>query len=76
MSRSSILLFIGLVLAYNVNLRQVSSHDTYASRFVPISILRDGDLILDEFVPETIKQEAGDDFFSNYFRIRARTFLR
>jgi hypothetical protein len=67
MRRSSLLLFIGLVLAYNVNMRQVSSHDTYASRFVPISILRDGDLILDEFVPETIKQEAGDDFFSTYF---------
>ena len=68
MSRSSTLLFIGLVLAYNVNLRQVSSHDTYASRFVPISILRDGDLILDEFVPETIKQEAGDDFSSTSFQ--------
>ena len=67
MNRSSLLLFIGLLLAYNVNLRQVSSHDTYASRFVPISILRDGDLILDEFVPEEIKQEAGDDFLSTSF---------
>ena len=62
-----LLLFIGLLAAYNINLRQVSSHDTYASRFVPISILRDGDLILDEFVPEAIKQQAGDDFFSDYF---------
>ena len=76
MSRSSLLLFFGLVFVYNVNLRQVSSHDTYASRFVPISILRDGDLILDEFVPETIKQQAGDDFFSDYFLYAARTFLR
>jgi hypothetical protein len=66
-SRQSILLFLGLLLVYNLNLRQVSSHDTYASRFVPISILRDGDLILDEFVPETIKQQAGADFFSDYF---------
>ena len=66
-SRQSILLFFGLLLVYNLNLRQVSSHDTYASRFVPISILRDGDLILDEFVPETIKQQAGADFFSDYF---------
>ena len=61
------LLFIGLLAAYNINLRQVSSHDTYASRFVPISILRDGDVILDEFVPEAIKRQAGDDFFSYYF---------
>jgi hypothetical protein len=64
---AELLLFIGLLAAYNVNLRQVSSHDTYASRFVPISILRDGDLILDEFVPEVFKLQAGVDFFSNYF---------
>ncbi len=63
----SLLLFVGLLAAYNINLRQVSSHDTYASRFVPISILRDGDLILDEFVPEAIKPRAGDEFFSDYF---------
>jgi hypothetical protein len=62
-----LLLFIGLLAAYNINLRQVSSYDTYASRFVPISILRDGDLIVDEFVPEAIKRQAGDDFFSDYF---------
>ena len=54
-------------MIYNINLRQVSSHDTYASRFVPISILRDGDVILDEFVPEAIKPRAGDEFFSDYF---------
>jgi hypothetical protein len=65
--RAEILLVLGLLFAYHVNLRQVSSHDTYASRFVPISVLRDSDLILDEFVPEDIKQQAGDDFFSNYF---------
>ena len=46
------MLLAGLVLLYNLNLRQVSSYDTYASRFVPISILRDGDLALDEFFPE------------------------
>lgn len=67
MRRYSLLLFIGLLAAYNINLRQVSSHDTYASRFVPISLLRDGDLILDEFVPEDMKRRAGDDFFSDYF---------
>jgi hypothetical protein len=65
--RSQAVLFVGLLLIYNVNLRQVSSHDTYASRFVPISILRDGDLILDEFVPEAIKPRPGEEFFSDYF---------
>jgi len=65
--KAELLLFIGLLAAYNINLRQVSSHDTYASRFVPISILRDGDVILDEFVPDTLRRQAGDDFFSDYF---------
>ena len=65
--RSQALLFVGLLLIYNVNLRQVSSHDTYASRFVPISILRDGDVILDEFVPEAHQAAGRRQFFSNYF---------
>jgi len=65
--RSSGLLVISLLVVYNANLRQVSSYDTYASRFVPLSILRDGDLVLDEFVPERVKRQAGPDFFSNYF---------
>jgi hypothetical protein len=56
-----------LLLAYNINLRQVSSYDTYASRFVPISILRDGDVILDEFVPEEMKRRAGQDVLSDNF---------
>ncbi len=63
------LLVIGLLVMYNANLRQVSSYDTYASRFVPLSILRDGDLVLDEFVPDRVKQQAGPDFFSNYFAL-------
>lgn len=67
MNKRSLLLVIGLFAVYNINLRQVSSHDTYASRFVPISILRDGDLILDEFVPEDMKKQAGPNFFSDYF---------
>jgi hypothetical protein len=65
--RSQALLFVGLLVIYNINLRQVSSHDTYASRFVPISILRDGDLILDEFVPEPLKRQAEDELFADYF---------
>ncbi|RPI55947.1 MAG: hypothetical protein EHM55_06305, partial [Acidobacteria bacterium] len=60
-------LLAGLLVAYNINLRQVSSHDTYASRFVPISILRDGDVILDEFVPEEMKRHAGEDVLSDNF---------
>ena len=60
-------LLAGLLIAYNINLRQVSSHDTYASRFVPISILRDGDVILDEFVPEEMKRHAGENVLSDNF---------
>ncbi len=60
-------LLVGLLVAYNINLRQVSSHDTYASRFVPISILRDGDVILDDFVPEEMKQHAGENVLSDNF---------
>ncbi len=57
----------GLLIAYNINLRQVSSYDTYASRFVPISILRDGDVILDEFVPEEMRRHAGENSLSDNF---------
>lgn len=50
--RLEVALVAFLMFAYNVNLRQVSSYDTYASRFVPISVVRGGDLALDEFFPE------------------------
>ncbi len=60
-------LLAGLLIVYNINLRQVSSHDTYASRFLPISILRDGDAILDEFVPEEMKQRIRGDWLSDNF---------
>ena len=50
-----------LLFLYNVNLRQVSSYDTYASRFVPISVLRDGDLALDEFFPQLSNSQAPDE---------------
>ena len=65
--RAQALLFVALLLIYNLNLRQVSSHDTYASRFVPISVLRDGDLILDEFVPAEMKQRADRNLLSDNF---------
>lgn len=62
-----LVLLVVLLITYNINLRQVSSYDTYASRFVPLSILRDGDLVLDEFVPDRVKRQVGPGFFSNYF---------
>jgi hypothetical protein len=65
--RRAFVLLAVLLLAYNINLRQVSSHDTYASRFVPISILRDGDVILDEFVPEEMKRGEGQNVLSDNF---------
>ena len=34
---------------YNANLRSVTSLDTYATRVLPISIIREGNLDLDEF---------------------------
>ena len=69
------LLLLGLLFVYNVNLRQVSSFDTYASRFVPLSILRDGDLILDEFFPENPDGHAGDNPDADYvFRSRGRLY--
>ena len=55
-----LLLLASLLFFYNVNLRQVSSYDTYASRFVPISLLRSGDLSLDEFFPELSSSLAPD----------------
>ena len=73
--RSSGLFVIVLLVVYNANLRQVSSYDTYASRFVPLSILRDGDLVLDEFVPDRVKRQAGPDFFSNYFALAKGHFF-
>jgi hypothetical protein len=61
-------LLVCLLAAYNINLRQVSSYDTYASRFVPISILRDADVMLDEFVPDEMKRRAGEkNFLSDNF---------
>jgi hypothetical protein len=36
-------------VVYNLNLREVSAHDTIPARFLPLSILAEGDLDLDEF---------------------------
>jgi hypothetical protein len=68
------ILLAGLLIAYNINLRQVSSHDTYASRFVPISLLRDGDLTLDEFVPEGMKARVSGGLSDNFIYVRGHFF--
>lgn len=69
-----LLLVLILLLVYNVNLRQVSSHDTFATRFVPISILRDGDLILDEFVPDHVRHPPPDYDFPNFTPARGHYY--
>jgi hypothetical protein len=75
--RPELALVVGLLCVYNVNLRQVSSFDTYASRLAPISLLRDGDLVLDEFFPDALAAEAETEasgalpYFFNYL-IHAR----
>ena len=59
------LLVVCLLGVYNANLRQVSSLDTYASRLVPIALLRHGELTLDRFFPD----KAGDfpdEYLSTY----------
>lgn len=43
--------FLTAIVVYNANLRQISSDDTRAARYVPISLLREGNLALDEFFP-------------------------
>lgn len=58
-SLSYLFLLAGLLVAYNMNLRQVSSYDTYASRFVPISIVREGNLSVDEFFPRVSRSRTG-----------------
>lgn len=65
-----VLVLFTLLLVYNVNLRQVSSYDTYASRFVAISVLRSGDLDLDEFFADSATSGAPDGHV-NDFLVRA-----
>jgi len=42
-------LFLLAFVVYNANLRSISSLDTYPNRFLPISIIREFNLDLDEF---------------------------
>ena len=48
--RRGLALFALLFAVYNVNLRQVSSGDTFMARYVPIAILRSGTIALDGLV--------------------------
>ncbi len=59
------LLVVCLLLVYNANLRQVSSLDTYASRQVPIALLRHGELTLDRFFPD-LAGDHPDAYLSTY----------
>ena len=45
----SILLFAAALLVYNINFRENSQKDTIATRFLPISIIEEFDLDLDEY---------------------------
>lgn len=49
-------LALAAFVVYNINLRPVSSADTFPTRYLPISILTEFDLDLDEF-PFLIKAE-------------------
>ncbi len=42
-------LFLTVFLIYNINLREISSGDTIPARYIPISILQEFNLDLDEF---------------------------
>jgi len=42
-------LFCASAAVYNLNFRECSEEDTIATRFVPVSLLREGDIDLDEF---------------------------
>jgi len=44
-------LFLALLCVFNANLRQISSDDTRAARYVPMSLLREGNLELSEYFP-------------------------
>lgn len=49
-------LFAAAFIVYNANLRPISSADTFPTRYLPISILKEADFDLDEF-PFLLKQE-------------------
>ena len=69
-----VLLAVCLFLVYNVNLRQVSSLDTYASRLVPIALLRHGELTLDRFFPD-LAGDQSDAYLGTYlFRSEGRVY--
>ncbi len=69
-----VVLVVCLFLVYNVNLRQVSSLDTYASRLVPIALLRHGELTLDRFFPD-LAGDQSDAYLSTYlFRSEGRLY--
>ena len=44
-----LILFLLCLVVYNINLREYSGNDTVPNRYIPITILKEFDLDLDEF---------------------------
>jgi len=75
--RTALRLALAAFAIYNANLRSLTSEDTFATRYLPISLLREGNLDLDEFkflyadaagrgaVPYFLHR-AGAHYISNY----------
>lgn len=64
---TAVRLFVLAFVVYNLNLRSVTSLDTYPTRFLPISIIRERDLDLDEFdllhrYPDWWESDIKDEF--------------
>jgi hypothetical protein len=71
-ARSAVLLFFGLLAVYCSNLRLLGAGDSIPTRLLPFSILREGDLDLDEFTWQLTRRgrwpyyihESGGHFYS------------
>lgn len=70
--RIALILFVGFAILYNANLRQISSDDTRAARYVPLSLLREGNLDVDEYFPHL---EDASDAELPYYLNRRGEFL-
>ena len=55
------LLFFLLLFIYNINLRETSSGDTIPNRYLPVSIIKEFNLDLNEF-PFLYNSEANEEY--------------
>src|SRR4051812_21028876 len=55
-ARAAILIFLGLLVVYSSNLRVLGSGDSLPTRVLPFSILREGNLDLNEFTWERTRR--------------------